>query len=202
MIKLNELELDALGEIFNHGVGQAAHALSQLAGENVSLTVPRIESISKRELTRQLNSQGAGRICAVRQEFSGVVNTDTLLMFPFEHSLRLVQMIIGNDIPLEQVREMEQESLSEIGNILLNSVVASVADMLLIEFEGGLPTVEVGEVSAVLCSDGSNDDLVLSLQINFEIASREIQGYLVFLLDLPSSETLMTKIASFIDSLK
>ena len=198
---LKPLELDALTEIFNHGVGQAALALSELAGEEVLLSVPKVEELSKREISDKLGAQGANRICAVRQGFSGPVNTEALLMFPVDQSLRLVQLMVGDDFPLAQLSEMEQESLAEIGNILLNSVVSSVADMLHIEFEGSLPQVELGQVADVLRGGSGLDDLILSLQINFEIASRKIQGYLVFLLDVASSDALEKKLAAFIESL-
>ena len=110
-------------------------------------------------------------------------------------------MMVGDDFPLAQLSEMEQESLAEIGNILLNSVVSGVADMLHIEFEGSLPHVELGQVADVLHGGSGLDDLILSLQINFEIATRQIQGYLVFLLDVASSDMLEKKIAAFIESL-
>ena len=122
-------------------------------------------------------------------------------MFPVDQSLHLVQMMVGNDFPLAQLGEMEQESLAEIGNILLNSVVSSVADMLDIEFEGTLPQVELGQVAEVLHATESLGALILSLQINFKIASRQIQGYLVFLLDVTSSEMLEKKISAFLGSL-
>jgi chemotaxis protein CheC len=96
---------------------------------------------------------------------------------------------------------MEQESLAEVGNILLNSVVSSVADMLHIEFEGTLPQVELGLAGDVMGAGEGLDDLILSLQINFSIASRQLQGYLVFLLDVASSEMLEKKIATFIESM-
>lgn len=200
-MNLSVLELDALAEIFNHGVGQAALALSELAGEEVQLSAPRVEELSRREIAEKLHAQGATRICAVRQGFSGAVNTEALLMFPVEQSLQLVQLMVGDDFPLAQLSEMEQESLAEIGNILLNSVVSSVADMLHIEFEGTLPQVELGQASEVLHSELNLEDLILSLQINFEIASRRIQGYLVFLLDVVSSDVLEKKLAAFIESL-
>ncbi len=198
---LNPLQLDALTEIFNHGVGLAANALSELAGEEVQLSVPKIEELSKREISDKLDAQGANRICAVRQGFSGVLNTEALLMFPVDQSLQLVQLMVGNEFPLEQLSEMEQESLAEIGNILLNSVVSSVADMLHIEFEGTLPQVELGQVAEVLNSGHGVEDLILSLQINFSIASRQIQGYLVFLLDVASSDVLERKLSAFIEQL-
>lgn len=201
-MKLTALELDALSEIFNHGVGQAARALSELAGAEVHLSVPKVQEMAKRDITNRLDAQGVDRICAVRQGFTGLINTEALLMFPVEQSLQLVQLMVGDDVPLAQLSEMEQESLAEIGNILLNSVVASVADMLQIEFEGSLPQVELGQTVDVLCPEDDFDNLVLSLQINFEIASREIQGYLVFLLDVASSDMLERKVAAFIGAIK
>ncbi len=201
-MKLSPLELDALSEVFNHGVGQAAFALSELAGEEVQLSVPKIEELSKIAITEHLNAQGADRICAVRQGFTGVINTEALLMFPVDQSLQLVQLMVGDDFPLDQLSEMEQESLAEIGNILLNSVVSSVADMLQIEFEGTLPQVELGQVDQLLDSGQGLSDLILSLQIDFSIDSRQIQGYLVFLLDVASSEKLEHKIATFIETMQ
>lgn len=197
-MKLSSLALDALTEIFNHGVGQAGHALSQLAGAAVRLSIPLVQEISKREVTTQLVQYGIHNICAVRQGFGGVVSTEAVLMFPVEQSLQLVQMMVGDTVPLEQLGEMEQESLAEIGNILLNSVVASVADLLRIEFEGSLPQVELGPIFDVLCPDGEDEDRVLSLQINFDISSRQIRGYLVFLLDIASGDMLEQKVAAFL----
>jgi chemotaxis protein CheC len=201
-MKLTPLELDALAEVFNHGVGQAALALSELAGEEVQLSAPKVEELSKRQISEKLEAQGSNRICAVRQAFSGAVNTDALLMFPVEKSLQLVQLMVGSDVPLAQLSEMEQESLAEIGNILLNSVVASVADMLHIEFEGSLPQVEQGRAGDMLYTEDDMDDAILSLQINFKIAARQVQGYLVFLLDVASSEALKKKITEFIESME
>lgn len=201
-MRLNALELDALTEIFNHGVGQAARSLSELAREEVSLSVPKVQELAKRDITDRLDAQGAEHICAVRQTFTGVINTEALLMFPVKQSLQLVQLMVGDGVPLEQLSEMEQESLAEIGNILLNSVVASLADMLKIDFEGSLPHVEMGRSVEVLCPDGDFDNLVLSLQINFDIASRKIQGYLVFLLDVASIGMLERKLAQFLGAME
>ncbi len=122
-------------------------------------------------------------------------------MFPVHQSLQLVQMMVGSDVPLEQLGEMEQEALAEIGNILLNAVVSGVADMLKIEFTGSLPQVELGPVADVLCPDGELEEVVLSLQIDFAIDALEIKGYLVFLLDVASVEALGKKVTAFLESM-
>ena len=195
---LDELELDALIEIFNLGVGQAAHALSQIAGEEVLLSVPQVTMESKLQVAAQMDAQGCHRLCAVRQSFDGLFASDAMLMFPVDQSLLLVQMMVGSDIPLEQLSEMEQEALAEVGNILLNAVVGSMADLLKVQFEVSLPQVELGSPSDVLCADQDLDGRVLNLQIDFEIASREILGYLIFMLDIDSTELLKRRLVTFI----
>ncbi len=201
-MKLNELELDALGELFNLGVGQAADALSQLAGEAVLLSIPQVQLLPKAEVVRQLSLEGDRRVSAVRQGFHGEIVTDAVLMFPAEQSLQLVQIMVGETVPLEQLGEMEQEALAEIGNILLNSVVASVGDALGIEFDGSLPEVELGILSDVLLANEAVTEPLLSLKVRFEIASRSIVGHLAFLLDIQSSGRLESKVAAFIRRLE
>ncbi len=198
---LNEMELDALTEVFNVGVGQAAHALSQLAGSEVRLNVPLVEMVTKQGISDQLSGHGTDRICAVRQEFSGALNTQAVLMFPVQQSLQLVQLMVGGDVPLEQLGEMEQEALAEIGNILLNSVVSGIADVLSIRFDGSLPQVEIGRVVDVLIGQGQLDEIVLSLQIDFAIDALEIHGYLVFLLDVESVASLNATVRAFLGTL-
>lgn len=200
-MNLNELELDALAELFNLGVGQAADALSQLAGESVQLSIPDVQLLPKAEVVRRLGEAGDRRVSAVRQGFHGEIVTDALLMFPAEQSLQLVQIMVGDAVPLDQLGEMEQEALAEIGNILLNSVVASVGNALGIDFDGSLPEVELGVLSDVLLANESVTEPLLSLQVRFEIASRSIVGHLAFLLDIQSSGRLEEKVAAFIRSL-
>lgn len=201
-MNLSELELDGLTEVFNMGVGLAADALSQLAGEPVELSIPRIQLLPKQEVIRQLSQGEDRRVSAVRQGFQGDLITDAILMFPADQSLQLVQIMVGHEVPLEDLGEMEQEALAEIGNILLNAVVASVSDNLDIALDGSLPEVELGIVSDVLLSGRDVTEPLLSLQVRFTIATRSIEGYLAFLLDMPSTGLLEQKVSDFLNKLE
>jgi chemotaxis protein CheC len=109
-----------------------------------------------------------------------------------------VQMMVGGELPLEQLAEMEQEALSEVGNILLNSVMASVADALKIELDGALPSVELSLVRNVLRPAHDPGGPVLLIDIHFEVAAREVQGLLAFLLDVASQDLLEQMLARFL----
>ena len=198
-MKFDELALDALTEIFNMGVGQAAHALSQIAGESVLLTVPRVSVLSRAEVTEHVGASGMDSVSAVRQRFTGTINTEAVLMFPADRGLELVRMMVGGELPLEQLAEMEQEALGEVGNILLNSVMASVADALKIELDGALPSVELSQVQKVLQDERDPSGQILLIDIQFEVASREVQGLLAFWLDVASQGLLEQMLSRFLE---
>lgn len=199
-MKLNELAMDALTEMFNLGVGQAAHAFSQIAGDAVLLTVPRVLLLPRAQARQRLGMDGEDAVSAVRQQYTGAISAEAVLMFPAERGLELVRMMVGSDLPLDQLAEMEQEALAEIGNILLNSVMASLADSFQIQLDGSLPTVELSQVGDVLNLDHHPEVLVLLIDIQFEVAAREVKGMLAFLLDVPSQGMLEQLLAHFLNA--
>ena len=112
MMALKELEQDALTEIFNIGVGMAADVLSQMVGERVKLSVPVVELTNQQQAKNYYLAREQRQLCSIRQTFSGEVTTDAILMFPEENSLELVRLMVGGDLPLEQLTEMEQDAMA------------------------------------------------------------------------------------------
>ncbi len=204
MIALTELERDALTEMFNLGVGLAADVLSQMVNEPVQLSVPQVELTSQQLAKNYYLAREPRPLCAIRQTYSGDVTTQAILMFPEENSLELVRLMVGNDMPLEQLTEMEEDAMAEIGNIILNAVISSISTSLDLTFEGSLPTVNVVSADNIFPQSASGDvggedqGSVLALTIDFSLSTRKVSGYLAFLLDIPSSATLIARLGSYI----
>jgi len=202
-IDLTELQRDALVEIFNIGVGQAAHSMSQIVGEAITLSVPVIELLSG---NNQAEAIGAivrnPRICAVSQDFTGGMDAKAFLIFPEGKTREIVRRMVGETVTADELSEMEQEALSEIGNIILNACFSSLSDLLHTDFRSSLPTYHLGLVSDVLPAQQSQDDnLLLLLHIDFSMPSDQINGYLVFLLTLPSFNSLIGQINQFLSGI-
>ena len=68
--KLTEIEQDALAEIANMGVSRAANSLRQLVGEEVLLSVPSVQIVT-REVAAELVERETRRLVAVQQAFEG-----------------------------------------------------------------------------------------------------------------------------------
>lgn len=200
MIALSELQRDALGEIFNIGVGSAADVLSQIVNETVRLSVPSVDLTSQKQAAERFMVKERRSLCAIRQTYTGEVTTDAILMFPEENSLELVRSMVGSDVPLEQLTEMEQDAMAEIGNIILNAIISRMSDTLNLSFEGSLPGVSMVTGDTIFAAQGnaSEDAAVLTLTIDFDLATRQVSGYLAFLLDIPSSEKLIQRLAVYI----
>ena len=195
MLLLTDILHDALVEIFNLGVGRAAAAMSRIVNEEVTMSVPEIMLQTRVEVARALGH----RICAVTQEFRGAFNTEAFLMFPEDKSLEIVRLMVGQSLSLEELSEMEQEAMSEIGNIILNACMGSLADVAGAELQGSLPTYLVGSGESVLGSrDRDWEGMVLTLKIDFNIERHRINGYVAFLLDLPALHDLQRYIDAWL----
>lgn len=204
MIELTELQRDALTEMFNIGVGAAADLLSQMVGEPVRLSVPLVEFTNESKAKAYYLEREQRPLCAIRQSYVGEVNTDALLMFPEENSLELVRIMVGADLPLETPTEMEQDAMAEIGNIILNAVVSSLASTLSLKFEGALPQVSILRAQDLFVSvdggsDAADDGSLMALNIDFSLSARKLSGYLAFLLDLPSGAVMVQRLDAYID---
>ena len=198
--QLTELQQDALIEIFNVGVGHAANSMSQIAGEEITLSVPRFDILQGADqagaIRAAIHSQ---HICAVSQDITGSLDAKAFLIFPEGKTQEIVRRMLGESVSVEELNEMEQEALSEIGNIILNSCFSALSDVLQSSFQSSLPAYHLGSVDQILLPANipQDDDLLMLLHIDFFMPSAHIDGYLIFLMTLTSFNALLKKIDQF-----
>ena len=197
---LTELEHDALGEISNIAMARAATSLRQMIEHEVVLSVPSVEVVSQETATQIVRKPDNPNLVAVRQDFSGAFSGRALLIFPETNSLELVRAVVGRDFPLEDIVNLEDEALAETGNIILNSWVATIANLLKRGLKMSLPMVVRGDSRQLFTSVEIAKSLVLFLHIRFEIRKKEIRGYVALLMDIPSIDELRSLIADYVTS--
>lgn len=198
---LTELEKDALAELANIGVSRAAASLRKMVGQQVLLSVPSVEVVSHKTAAAVMTEREGDDLIAVRQDFSGSFSGRALLIFPHVNSLVLVRAVVGEKVPSDEVKAMEEEALAETGNIILNGCLATMANMLRLSLEMSLPAVLRGSGAQLLNLDGEvrGEGLVLFLYINFSIRDLDIRGYIAVLMDLPALANLKKLIGEFIE---
>jgi len=199
-MNLSELQLDALTEVFNLGAGQAAASLSEIVGDEVRLSVPRIQFNDRSEVNAATLSLADQRVGSVRQHFSGPFSLDASLLFKEEGALEIVQEMIGSQVSVDDLVDFEQEAMCELGNIILNGCMSAIADMLEVQLSSTLPeyTVDAADVVVAHLLSDTTQPVILVLFIDLTIEKRQTHGYLVFLLTSNSLAELVAALDRFL----
>ena len=158
---LTDLESDALAELANVAMARASVSLHAMIQHEVLLSVPNVEILAPKAAIARVASQGNPNLVAVRQDFSGVFSGRALLIFPEASSLELVRVVVGRQLALEDIVDLEDEALAETGNIILNSWVATIANVLKKNLKMSLPVVIRRDQSHIFEGATPQESLIL-----------------------------------------
>ncbi|ART81278.1 hypothetical protein CBP31_00395 [Oceanisphaera profunda] len=196
-------EHDVVVELMNIGIGRAASALSQMVQDEVLLSVPELQFLLPEDASDRFCSFMPGVLAGVMQDFNGFMAGRAALLFPEDRSLELVRAILGEDMSAEEISELEQETLAELGNILLNNCLATLANLLNQQIHTELPQVFNVDTPHLLsrlipADEADNTSFIMLVQIEFSLRERDLQGYLAFLIDVQSAGVFVKAIQNYL----
>lgn len=194
---LAPLEIDALTEIFNIGIGRAANSLNQMVSQTVDLSIPEINILPNKDAKFKLDFEPDTEVSAVTQSFDGDFKGQALLIFNKESGLELVSLLLGNKIPIEDLSELEQDSLVEIGNVILNACFGTVINFLKSSISIEMPEFLQGNMDHIF-SYNSENDWSLYIKVKFALPSENIEGHISFIMDITSLEVFQDSVRRFV----
>lgn len=197
---LTDLERDALGELANLAMARAALSLRQMVHAEVLLSVPAVEIMSPAAAADIVSRPENPSLVAIRQDFSGPFAGRALLIFHETTSLELVRIVVGRQLSIEDIVDLEDEALAETGNIILNSWVSTLANLLKQKLSMSLPMVVRHNRGQIFDSADAQNAAILFLHIRFDTRQHEISGYVALMMDIPSIDELRKVIAHFVAS--
>lgn len=200
MDQLTELEEDALIEVFNIGMGRSAGVLNQLANEEVGIDIPRLHLIPTEEAVAKLMAQRLDPVSAVKQNFTGDFSGQAMLLFNQEDGLKLVRRLLNDSVPLSSLSELEQDSLSEIGNIVLNACFGTVINFLNADIEIQMPEFRQGKIQDIYDPDGINE-WSLFLQVRFSLPSESIEGSVAIVMGVKSLNAFKDAVTNLVNQI-
>lgn len=141
-----ELQLDALREVTNIGVGQAASALSRLVGgHTVHIDVARAH-VADRETLPSLLEIPAEPLLVASFEVLGELWGQLLLVMSQSDAHRLARILTG----ASSSSELQRSALSEAANIVASACLSAIGDLAKMTLLPSIPAVEDGVDHAVL----------------------------------------------------
>ena len=181
---------NALLNIFNVGIGKAAGMLNDLLNNHIILEVPRLDIIPFANIDYEFGIKRETPVSAVRLRFRGPITGVSSLVFPPDSASKLVDILAGEEFPTSDLDAIKIGTLSEVGNILLNAVMAEFSNILETRLAYTIPSYVEGSLSSMLCLDLERDAPVLTAKTRFTVESHQIEGEIILLFQFKSFDNL------------
>lgn len=136
---LSEIQKEALLELLNIGVNESTNILSEILNVEIDLQIPSIKIISADKLIEELQEVGKENYSAVNMEFRNSFSGVSQLVFSQDSANKLVDVFTRQVLGNGDFDEIKAGALIEIGNIILNAILATFSNALEHEFQFYVP---------------------------------------------------------------
>jgi len=195
MMILTDEQIDALKELINIGVGRASGVLSSMIECRISLEVPSIKIITLSELGEEVGRIGHGQLSAVKLGFTGSFTGTAALVFPPDSAAKLISLLVREENDTPDLDAVRVGTLNEIGNIVINGVMGSVANVLRQHIDYSLPAYVEDSLEHMLTTGaGGTDFLILLAHTRFTVEEFMIEGNIVLVFESKSFGSLIAAI--------
>ena len=181
---LNAEHEDILTELVNIGIGRAAYTLSEMVDSHVGLQVPSLSlaSLGLAPLTRY--ESGEESVSVVVQGFTGGLVGTAVLAIPQASARKLVAVLTNTPSESATIDVEREGVITEVGNIVINSVLGSLGNLTSLDFDFGLPHYEESLAPPLEALAARGSQVVVG--VLFQIQSHAIEGKLAVVFDVPS----------------
>lgn len=168
MEQLNTIQLDALREISNIGVGNAATSLSNLLSRKIDITVPSINSI---RLDKLMEDIGESIVVGIVVKEIGEIEGNILIIFDKNVAEEVISNLTGTFEDVENMSSMGESVMCEIGNILSSTYMCAISRFTGFDLKASVPAVACDMMDAIVATciieSGQYDDYVLDIETLF-----------------------------------
>lgn len=201
-MSLTPEQIDVIQEMINIGVGQAANLLNSISGKHVKLSVPEVKVLNLEMLAQTLIDLGFEKnLSCVTLMFSGLIKGSSKIIFSTEQASKLVFAFTSVETNELDFDEIQAETLSEVDNIVLNSLVGSFANILNTTLNYSIPVYVNGNIDQILSSDIniSEKGLILYARTHFQIENLQVEGDFILFIDIETVPMLIQAINKFLE---
>ena len=185
---------DVLKEIGNIGSGNAVTALAHMLNCKVDMSVPQVRLLDFQDVGSILGDEEqimAGIYLMVEGDITGSI----MFLLEKESAKSLIAMLMGTTSSEDELNEIEQSALKEIGNIITASYLNSLSSLTNLSIYPSVPALCIDMAGAILSVPaiefGLIGDRILLIENSF---SEGLNGYFILVPDLDSYDKIFASI--------
>jgi chemotaxis protein CheC len=128
---------------------------------------------------------------AVQLSFTGEFTGISALIFPPESAAKLVHVVLGNEALPGHDDSLRTGTLQEVGNIVLNGVMGSIANILREPLRYSPPDYVEADIASII---GRGNGMILVASTQFSMKDHLIDGEVLIIFSLSSFDSLLAAI--------
>ena len=193
---LDDMEIDALGEVGNISLGNSATALSALLNQKVEITTPHVRMISMEELRSRYPIPHVALRVGYTEGFKG----ENVLILTQRDASVIANLMMGGDGVIDESIEMDPIALSavqEAMNQMMGAAATSMSTVFSMRIDISPPAVEIFDFSqdkSIVDSFSLWENMVI-IEFDLKIGTM-IDSKIVQLAPLDFSKQLIQKLFS------
>lgn len=189
-VPLTEEQRDALQELMNISMGQAANALARLINAKITLSIPKIVLVSAGEFQRIFQSS---EHWFTRQSFVGLVKGEVLTLLAKE-GVDTIGKLLDYQLPMDEMSQ--EELLLELANILAGACLNVFSAQLGLNTKVSMPTMFSSQMRQ---AESYRWISTLLLEVEFQLESTPFDSRVVICLEGQSVDTLISRLNQLLE---
>lgn len=182
---ISNVHMDALQEISNIGLGNAATALAELLNKRIEIAVPKARFLDF-EQVYTLTGGIEEVVSCVNLSLEGDIPGTVMFMFSEQSTYNLVDMLMGYELgTTSTLDDMGVSAISEIGNVLTGSFINAIGSMTSLKMNTSVPMFAFDMLGAILSASlvasGYWGDKILVIETLFFQNNDRIKGHFFLL---------------------
>ena len=195
---MNSQQIDALREVGSIGTGNAATALSALLGCEVRIPLPEVQVLEFNDAVEKLGgfeTVSAGIISSLSGEINGLM----LALVQLDAINLILKHIMGKQIvSYDDLTELEDSAVIEVGNILISSFVNALSGLSGVKIVPSVPQLTIDMQGAIItvpmAAYGNQSDYIMLIGGSFLVEGKELPCRLLLAPDVRSLNYLLHRL--------
>ncbi len=200
MKNFNSLDLDAFGEFIGIGLRKAAEVLNTMLSSPVKLSIVDIMILSKEDLFTNDFPFKRNRYSVVEMNYSGSISGTTSLIITHTNALKIVNLLVGEELSDKELDAIRVGTLSEIGNIVINAILGMISNVLQLQLTYSIPLYresEAGDLILPFRDNSEPDKVFVKIKSSFLIRKHSASGDIILFFNNKTFEKLNNLIKNY-----
>ena len=194
-MKLTTIEVDALKEAGNVGVGNAATAISKMLNKKIGINIPETKFVPLEKFSNEVG--GAEKIVvSLYLQITGDLNGECIFLFPKQGAMELIDLLMMKEPGSTRIiEEMEESAFKEMSNIFVGAYISSIAKMLSMRLLPSVPHIATDMAQSIidfmLSKLGKSADDLLCVKTAIDVEGHNINGQFIMIFEEESLKKIV-----------